>query len=233
VEDAVAKARELLPPIFCLDMHMPATRTEWENDPMSGYAEAGLEALSRICSESEVPDFGVVVLTDLYDRDDLRAAAVRRGIDINHWVAKDADWKTNLAFALWRLNREFKLGIRAPVDDEAETRLLIRLERSSPRKLWINGVAMKLSVNRSRLVWTLAERENIAVSKKELLRAVHREDFSNWPKDERSALISLIRNTRKYIQDKLADTGKQIDAKKVIVESGEGYMLRGLVNIQD
>lgn len=51
LEEAVAKARLYRPDLLCLDLHLPATQEEFQQDPDGGEVENGLRALARIRQE--------------------------------------------------------------------------------------------------------------------------------------------------------------------------------------
>jgi DNA-binding response OmpR family regulator len=228
VEESMKKAREMKPDLICLDMHLPKDQEEWNKNPKSGRIEGGFDALTKI--REELKDIGVVVLTEYYEKNDLREMAMQKGIDINHWVGKDENWKGNLAYAVWRLTREYELGIKTPAEDDIYSLLRIQLRRSNKRIIFIDEVKIGLSENRGKLIWTLAQTRG-SVSREKILEEVYGEDVDKWPQDEARALNSLVDDTRRIIREELQKVGKSLDPKKIIMETPNGYRLKGLVLI--
>ncbi|NWG32589.1 MAG: response regulator transcription factor [Rhodocyclaceae bacterium] len=222
VEDSVKKAKEKNPALLCLDMHIPKTIGEWEENPDSGQMENGFEALEKI-RETLKEDIGVAILTDHYEKGELRDEAIKRGIDINHWVGKDENWQSNLAYAVWRLTREFQLGTKTPPEDDIYSHLRIQLDESNRKRIYINDVEIKLTKNRSKLFWTLAE-SRTPVPRGNILSAVYGEDIKN----KENALNLLVKNIRQTIEEALPP----LNAKEIIFETPDGYKLRGSVFIK-
>jgi DNA-binding response OmpR family regulator len=108
-EDAVAVARTYMPDILCLDLHIPATRSEYEENPRSGDAGGGFRAFEKI--REGLPAIHAVVPTTLFNRDDLRETAARLGIPVANIVPKGeslngADWEGHLLLTHSRLRQE-------------------------------------------------------------------------------------------------------------------------------
>ncbi|MDQ3816407.1 MAG: hypothetical protein M3362_01800 [Acidobacteriota bacterium] len=110
-EDAVNVARSVLPDIICLDLHIPATREEYEADPHSGDAEGGFRALEKI--RQDMPQLHVVITTTLFNRDDLRETGARLNVSVTNIVPKGestngADWEGHLLLTHSRLRQEIR-----------------------------------------------------------------------------------------------------------------------------
>lgn len=110
-EDAVSVARTLQPDIICLDLHIPATRKEYEADPHSGDAEGGLRALEKILQD--MPHLHAVITTTLSNRDNLRETGARLNVPVTNIVPKGestdgADWEGHLLLTHSRLRQEIR-----------------------------------------------------------------------------------------------------------------------------
>ncbi|MFN3650364.1 MAG: hypothetical protein ACK47B_12375 [Armatimonadota bacterium] len=120
-EDAVAQARRCSPDVVSLDLHIPATRLEFEHDPLSGEEVNGLKALEQIRQLFRDSDPGapqgvqarprVLIPTTLYDQDVLREEAARLGVPVSNFVPKGeavggAAWEGHLLLTASRLRQE-------------------------------------------------------------------------------------------------------------------------------
>lgn len=143
--DAAALALAYRPDILCLDLHIPATRSEYEEHPYSGDAGGGLRLFDKI--REELPDLHVVVPTTLFDRDDLRETASRLGIPVANIVPKGetlngADWEGHLLLTHSRLRQEIRSRAVLP----APPPWLYPVVAVMPGSDWLSG-RLNLTVN--------------------------------------------------------------------------------------
>jgi CheY-like chemotaxis protein len=108
-EDAIIEARIFQPEILSLDLHIPATRKEFESEPTVGSAEGGLRVLRFI--REDLPHIRVVIPTTLFDQDELREIAAELDVSATDFVSKGesingATWEGHMLLTVSRFRQE-------------------------------------------------------------------------------------------------------------------------------
>lgn len=110
VEDAVKTAEQFRPDIISLDLHMPRTREQFEENPHGGDVTAGIIALEEI--RQRLPNIRVLVPTTNYDRDDLLKQAAKLDVPSTSFVRKGPsvgdEWGSDLLTTANRLRLELR-----------------------------------------------------------------------------------------------------------------------------
>jgi CheY-like chemotaxis protein len=175
-EDAVAIVSEShRVDLISLDLHIPLTRREYDDNPASGTADGGLRALQVI--KRKMPDVKVLVPTTLSDRDDLREMAAQLGVPVTNFVpkggtAEGAAWEGHFLLTTSRLRQEVETQTILPAVPWWRCPLVRVVEGSEPAKgllkLEVSGRRSEFRSKEGNLVALLLKRAREEVSYKEV-----------------------------------------------------------------
>ena len=117
VEDAVSTALDILPDMISLDMHIPATREQWQTNNDFGSEDGGLRVLEHI--RPLISNLQVICPTSLYDDHALRLHATRLGVPIGNFIPKpmtatEKSWTSHMLTVADRLRTRIRGGPQLP-----------------------------------------------------------------------------------------------------------------------
>ena len=175
-EDAIIEARIFQPEILSLDLHIPATRKEFESEPPAGSAEGGLRVLRFI--REDLPHIRVMIPTTLFDQDELREIAAELNVSVTDFVSKGesingATWEGHMLLTISRFRQELlsHAGLPAlPPWSYPLIRILDGSDLATGRlNLEVNGRGFRLKQsNQGRLLSLLLKSRGDAVSYTEI-----------------------------------------------------------------
>jgi CheY-like chemotaxis protein len=229
VEDAVKTAEEFRPDIISLDLHMPRTREQFEEDPHGGDDTAGITALEEI--RQRLPNIRVLVPTTNYDRDDLLRQAAKLDVPSTSFVRKGPSvtdaWGSDLLTTANRLRLELRENRALPPASWSAPIIRV-LDGSNFRKgilrLQVNGSFYKKgSSNQGRLLAVLIAAVN---------RVLHFDEIDRFVSKGRAAVSDdardgWLKNVRQDIRELWLHLPKDSPEKpeRKILESVDGGLI--------
>jgi CheY-like chemotaxis protein len=181
LEDAIAESKVFpRPDILCLDLHIPATREDYEIDPTSGSTSCGLRVLERV--RQEYPDIRVAMPTTNFDNDHLRERAAALGVPASNFIPKGqsmdgACWEGHLLLTMSRLRQEIWSRVVLPAISPIKRPLVQILADTNVEtgqlRLVVNGRPFSIQKSKQgRLLGLLLQRAGQEVSFDEIDHAV-------------------------------------------------------------
>jgi len=229
VEEAIRIARDIYPPVLCLDLELPE-KSGGKRKSLDG----GLRVLKTV--SEFIPDIRVVVITAYAEHGGLRKAVLEVGVRACDFLQKgEPEWESNLIRSIHRIKREMETASLLPASIESVPPFqgTIRWSHKQPRQMVIcvgaEEIVVHFSKTRALLIKTLAEAKGKPVSKDELIKAIY---GAKKPKKPKDALKSLVDDARKDIEAALQKHGKRLKAESILMTTPEGYRLAGVVKIE-
>jgi len=230
-QDAVSESLAFQPEILSLDLHIPTTRKEFESNPNSGTANAGLRVLKSVLKES--PNIKVMIPTTLFDQDDLRQAAAELKVPATNFVPKGesvngATWEGQMLLTASRFRQELRSKATLPALPAWRFPVIRILEGSDLGQgrlsLIVNGRESRVKKsNQGRLLSILLRSAGNVVTYAEIDRYVQR----NAAKVGDNMRKQWIKNLRRDIRsDWLQLTDESDDRPELeILEAVEGGLI--------
>ncbi len=198
------------PDLLCLDLGLPLL----ENGP--ALEDGGLKVLEEV--RASRPGMRALVLSQMADRDRLRRKGLAQGIWVDDWISKDnPEWRSLLARSCTRLETEKAWG---GILTGFGPIYRLELFESAPRKVILEGVELRLSENRAKLLRLLAKKPLLPVDTETLMEELYQGGGSNAER-ENEALIQLV----KALRDQIAKQVPTVGRRQLIKDVKGGWLL--------